>query len=208
MGLYHDRIVPRLVHWALRSQFADLRAETVRGLSGEILEIGFGSGLNLPYYPPQVRRLLAVEPSDTAWKLAREAIEAAPFPVERLGETAESIPLPDASVDAAVSTWTLCTIPDAGRALREVRRVLRPGGIFRFLEHGRSDEPRVARWQDRLTPLQKRLAGGCHINRPIGRLLEGAGFAREEMETFYARRPKSVFFFYQGTARKSLDQNY
>ncbi len=180
----------------------------MRGLSGEILEIGFGSGLNLPYYPPQVRRLLAVEPSDTAWKLAREAIEAAPFPVERLGETAESIPLPDASVDAAVSTWTLCTIPDAGRALREVRRVLRPGGIFRFLEHGRSDEPRVARWQDRLTPLQKRLAGGCHINRPIGRLLEGAGFAREEMETFYARRPKSVFFFYQGTARKSLDQNY
>lgn len=208
MGLYHDRIAPRLIHWALRShEFAVSRAETVRGLSGEVLEIGFGSGLNLPYYPPEVRRLLAVEPSDTAWKLARKAIEAAPFPVERLGETAESIPLPDASVDAAVSTWTLCTIPDAGQALREVRRVLRPGGVFRFLEHGRSDEPRVARWQDRLTPLQKRLAGGCHINRPIGRLIEEAGFTLE-VETFYARRPKVVFFFYHGAAKESLKRYY
>ncbi|HVR97444.1 MAG TPA: class I SAM-dependent methyltransferase [Thermoanaerobaculia bacterium] len=205
MGLYHDRIVPRLVHWALRAEeFASVRAETVRGLSGEVLEIGFGSGLNLPYYPPEVRRLLAVEPSGTAWELARTAIEAAPFPVELAGETAESIPLPDASVDAAVSTWTLCTIPDAGQALREVRRVLRPGGVFRFLEHGRSDEPHVARWQDRLTPLQKRLAGGCHINRPIGRLIEDAGFALEDMKTYYARRPKTVFFFYHGTAEKSL----
>ncbi len=207
MGLYQDRIAPRLVHWALRSQFADFRAETVRGLSGEVLEIGFGSGLNLPYYPPEVRRLLAVEPSDTAWKLAREKIEASPFPVERIGDTAESIPLPDASMDAVVSTWTLCTIPDAGRALREVRRVLRPGGVFHFLEHGRSDEPRVARWQDLLTPLQKRLAGGCHINRPIGRLLEDAGLA-VAMSTFYARRPKAVFFFYQGTAEKRLIRDY
>jgi ubiquinone/menaquinone biosynthesis C-methylase UbiE len=208
MGLYHDRIAPRLIHWALRSrEFADFRAETVRGLSGEVLEIGLGSGLNLPYYPPEVRRLLAVEPSDTAWKLAREAIEATPFPVERLGEAAESIPLPDASVDAAVSTWTLCTIPDASQALREIRRVLRPGGVFRFLEHGRSDEPRVARWQDRLTPLQKRLAGGCHINRPIGRLIEDAGLTLE-MRTFYARRPKSVFFFYQGSAKRFLNYDH
>ena len=122
------------------------------------------------------------------------------FPVEPLGDTAESLPLPGASIDAAVSTWTLCTIPDVERALKEIRRVLRPDGQLRFVEHGRSPEPRVARWQDRLTPLQKRLAGGCHLNRPIDRLIEGAGFRLDRIDRFYVRGPKIGTYLYAGVA--------
>jgi ubiquinone/menaquinone biosynthesis C-methylase UbiE len=201
MHLYTDRFLPHLVHWALRGgTFRRLRQECLRGLSGTVLEVGFGSGLNLPWYPREVTRLWFVEPSREARRMAREAIAAAPFPVEPLGDTAESIPLPDAAVDAVVSTWTLCTIPDVDAALREMRRVLRPGGQFRFVEHGRSPEPRVARWQDRLTPLQKRLAGGCHLNRPIDRLIEGAGFRLDRIDRFYVRGPKVGTYLYAGVA--------
>jgi ubiquinone/menaquinone biosynthesis C-methylase UbiE len=201
MSLYNDLIVPRLVHWTLRGpEFDRLRRECVADLSGTVLEVGFGSGLNLTFYPPEVTRLLAVEPSRLAWKMAGEAVAAAPFPVEVVSETAESLPLEDGSVEAAVSTWTLCTIPDVKRALAEVRRVLEPGGAFRFVEHGRSHEPKVARWQDRLTPIQKRLAGGCHLNRRIGELVEEAGFRLERLATFYLSRPKIATYFYQGSA--------
>jgi len=201
MPFYTDRFVPHLVHWTLRGgAFRKLRQECVQGLSGTVLEVGFGSGLNLPWYPREVAKLWFIEPSQEARRMAREAIETVPFPVEPLGTTAESIPLPDASVDAVVSTWTLCTIPDVARALREMRRVLRPGGPFRFVEHGRSPEPRVARWQDRLTPFQKRLAGGCHLNRPIDRLIEEAGFRLDRIERFYVRGPKVGTFLYSGSA--------
>jgi ubiquinone/menaquinone biosynthesis C-methylase UbiE len=201
MRLYTDRFLPHLVHWMLRGgTFRQLRQECVRGLSGTVLEVGFGSGLNLPWYPREVTRLWFLEPSPEARRMAREAIAAAPFPVEPLGDTAESIPLAEASVDAVVSTWTLCTIPDVETALREMRRVLRPGGQFRFVEHGRSPEPRVARWQDRLTPLQKRLAGGCHLNRPIDRLIEGAGFRLDRIDRFYVRGPKIGTYLYAGVA--------
>jgi ubiquinone/menaquinone biosynthesis C-methylase UbiE len=201
MPFYTDRFLPHLVHWALRGgTFRQLRQECVRGLSGTVLEVGFGSGLNLPWYPREVTRLWFLEPSPEARRMAREAIAAAPFPVEPLGDTAESIPLAEASVDAVVSTWTLCTIPDVETALREMRRVLRPGGQLRFVEHGRSPEPRVARWQDRLTPLQKRLAGGCHLNRPIDRLIEGAGFRLDRIERFYVRGPKIGTYLYAGVA--------
>ncbi|HSG40153.1 MAG TPA: class I SAM-dependent methyltransferase, partial [Thermoanaerobaculia bacterium] len=159
--------------------------------------------LNLPFYPREVRKLYAVEPADEAWKLAGEAVTTAPFPVERTGASAESIPLPDSSVDAVVSTFTLCTIPDPGLALREIRRVLRPGGIFHFAEHGRaSDDRRVARWQDLLTPVQKRLAGGCHLNRRIEPLITAAGLRIEGVDNFYLRRPKVVMCIYAGTAMK------
>lgn len=201
MRLYTDRFLPHLVHWVLRGgTFRRLRQECLRGLSGTVLEVGFGSGLSLPWYPREVTRLWFVEPSHEARRMAHAAIAAAPFPVEPLGDTAESIPLADASVDAVVSTWTLCTIPDVETALREMRRVLRPDGQFRFVEHGRSPEPRVARWQDRLTPLQKRLAGGCHLNRPIDRLIEAAGFRLDRIDRFYVRGPKIGTYLYAGVA--------
>jgi ubiquinone/menaquinone biosynthesis C-methylase UbiE len=205
MPFYTDRVLPHLVHWTLRSgRFRRLRQECLQGLSGTVLEVGFGSGLNLPWYPREVNRLWFIEPSAEARRMAREAIAAAPFPVEPLGGPlgagAEAIPLPDGAVDAAVSTWTLCTIPDVERALREMRRVLRPGGQFRFVEHGRSSEARVARWQDRLTPLQKKLAGGCHLNRPIDRLIEEAGFRLERINRFYGKGPKIATYLYAGVA--------
>lgn len=201
MSCYTDRFLPHLVHWTLRgATFRPLRQECLRGLSGTVLEVGFGSGLNLPWYPREVTRLWFLEPSREARRMARAAIAAASFPVEPLGDTAESIPLPEAAVDAVVSTWTLCTIPDVEAALREMRRVLRPGGQFRFVEHGRSSEPRVARWQDRLTPLHKRLAGGCHLNRPIDRLIEEAGFRLDRIDRFYVRGPKIATYLYAGVA--------
>jgi ubiquinone/menaquinone biosynthesis C-methylase UbiE len=201
MGFYTDHVVPRLVHWALQGgEIEDLRARAVSGLAGTVLEVGFGSGLNLLHYPASVERLWAVEPSDVAWRMARQAIARVPFPVERTGSTAEAIPLPDDAADAAVSTFTLCTVPDVERALAEIRRVLRPGGAFRFVEHGRTAEPRIARWQDRLTPIQKRLAGGCHLNREIDRLVWEAGFRLERLACFYIRGPKVGTHIFQGTA--------
>lgn len=205
MPFYTERVLPRLVHWTLSGgEFRGLRQKYLAGLSGNVLEVGFGSGLSLPHYSGRVSKLFAVEPSSGARNLARKAIAAAPFPVEFAGATAESIPLPDASLDAAVSTWTLCTIPDVERALGEIRRVLKPGGTFRFIEHGRSPEPRVARWQDRLTPLQKRLAGGCHLNRRIGELIAGAGLRLERLDNFYVRGPKIGTYMYAGAAEKPL----
>lgn len=203
MPLWKDRILPRLVHRALRSrEIGEIRSRYLGGMEGTILEIGFGSGLNLPHLSGQVEKLYAVEPSATAWELAREAVERAPFPVERRGETAESIPLPDASVDHAVSAFTLCTVPGVAQALAEVRRVLRPGGTFRFVEHGRSPEPRVARWQDRLTPIQKRVAGGCHLNRDIEELIRAAGFRIERLDRFHVQGPKVATHVYAGTAAR------
>lgn len=201
MPFYIDRLLPHLVHWTLRGRaFRKLRQECLRGLSGTVLEVGSGSGLNLPWYPRDVTKLWLIEPSEEARRMAQKAIAAAPFPVEPLGVGAEAIPLPDGSVDAVVSTWTLCTIPDVERALAEMRRVLAPGGQFRFIEHGLSPDARVARWQDRLTPLQKKLAGGCHLNRPIDRLIEGAGFRLDRIERFYLSGPKVATYLYAGVA--------
>lgn len=203
MPLWTDRILPRLVHCTLRSrEIGEVRSRYLGGVDGTVLEIGFGSGLNLPHLPGGVAKLYAVEPSDTAWELARKAVERAPLPVERIAGTAEAIPLPDASMDHAVSAFTLCTIPGVAQALAEVRRVLRPGGTFRFVEHGRSPEPRVARWQDRLTPLQKRVAGGCHLNRDIEELIQGAGFRIERLDRFHVQGPKVATYLYAGMAAR------
>lgn len=202
MPLWKDRILPRLVHCALRSrEIGEVRSRYLGGTGGTVLEIGFGSGLNLPYLG-NIGKLYAVEPSETAWEMARETVERMPFPVERIAGSAESIPLPDASMDHAVSAFTLCTIPGVAQALSEVRRVLRPGGTFRFVEHGRSPEPRVARWQDRLTPIQKRLAGGCHLNRDIEELIRGAGFRIERLDRFHVQGPKVATHVYAGTAAR------
>ncbi|HWM89677.1 MAG TPA: class I SAM-dependent methyltransferase [Thermoanaerobaculia bacterium] len=201
MALWKDRILPWFVHAALRTtEFQEVRSEYLGKAEGQVLEIGFGSGLNLPHLSDRVRKLYAVEPADAAWRIARATVERAPFPVERTGTTAEAIPLPDGSVDEVISSFSLCTIPDAEKALREVRRVLRPGGTFRFVEHGRSEDARIAKWQDRLDPVQQWLAGGCHLNREPDRLLREAGFRIERLDRFEIPGPRVIMSLYGGAA--------
>lgn len=168
------------------------RRTTLASVSGTVVEIGFGSGTNLPYYPSSVERVLAVEPAAHAVELAADRIGAAPFPVEVVGLDGEHLPMDDASADSVVSTFTLCTISDAQLALAEVRRVLRPGGTFHVLEHGLADDDRVRRWQRRVEPLQCRLAGGCHTTRHVPSLLSDAGFEWAEMHRWYAGRPRTL----------------
>lgn len=208
MGVYRDRVLPRLTDVAVRGRrFQEVRARVTAGLTGDVLEVGFGSGLNLPHYPEGVRRVLAVEPAPGGRRLAARRLAACgaagnPVALEYIGLDGEVLPLGDAAVDHVLSTWTLCTIPDAGRALAEIRRVLRPGGTFRFAEHGLSKDPAVARWQDRLTPLQRRVAGGCHLNRPIDRLITGAGLAITHLEAYQMQGPKPYVCMYEGSAMK------
>jgi SAM-dependent methyltransferase len=188
MGFYGDQIVPRIINVACGAKTAGpLRRRVCAGLAGDVVELGFGSGHNVPFYPAGVTRVLAVEPSDVGWRLAAERVKAATVPVQRSGLDGQSLPFPDDSFDAALSTWTLCTIPDVDAALRELRRVLKPGGTLHFLEHGLAPDAQVRRWQRRLEPLQYRLAGGCRLTRPIADLLTAAGFTIREVEVFYER---------------------
>jgi SAM-dependent methyltransferase len=179
MSLYADWILPWLIEAQLgKPDIAATRAELLRGLSGEVLEVGFGSGLSLPHYPRAVTRLYVLDPHRPPLKRVAARIAAASFPVVTLPYPGDGpYPLAEGTVDAVVSFFTLCTIPDVAAALREMRRILKPGGTFAFLEHGASEQARVLAWQRRLTPLQKRIAGGCHLDRPIDRLVEAAGFA-------------------------------
>lgn len=187
---YEHNVLPRVIDKACAAKpFRSARRELVEGLSGTVLEIGFGSGLNLPVYPCEVERLLAVDPAPLGRRLAAERIAAAPFPVDDVGRDGAHLDLEDASIDHVVSTFTLCTIPDVELALAEVRRVLRPDGTFRVLEHGLSDDPAVAAWQHRLTPIQRRVAGGCHLDRPVLRLVEGAGFRADRVRRWSAGWP-------------------
>ena len=181
-------MLPRVTNVACgRKSTAPLRQRVCEQLAGQVVEIGFGSGLNIPYYPAAVTEVAAVEPADVGWQLAAKRVAASAVPVRRAGLDGQALPFPDASFDAAVSTWTLCTIPDVAAALRELRRVLKPGGTLHFVEHGLAPDERVQAWQHRFEPLQKRVAGGCHLTRPIIGLLIAAGFSITDVEVFYER---------------------
>jgi ubiquinone/menaquinone biosynthesis C-methylase UbiE len=202
MGFYQDQIVPLLINWSMRQKdLAAYRARIIPAAEGRVLEIGIGSGLNLPFYSRNVARVIGLEPSPRLLAMARQVERTGNGSVEFIEGSAEAIPLQDASVDAVVTTWTLCSIPDALRALRDMRRVLRPGGRLLFVEHGLAPDPNVIWWQDRLTPFWKRLGGGCHLNRAIGALIEGAGFQFDRLQTGYMRGPKPMTFMYEGSAR-------
>jgi ubiquinone/menaquinone biosynthesis C-methylase UbiE len=186
MGLYGEQVLPRIINLACsRPPGKPLRERVCATLAGDVIEIGFGTGLNVPFYPPAVRHVSAIEPSDLAWKLAGERIASSAVKVDRGGLDGQALGFDDDSFDCAVSTWTMCTIVDIDAALAELRRVLRPGGTLHFVEHGLAPDESVIRWQRRLEPVQKCLVGGCHLTRQIVDLVEGAGFTIKEVETFY-----------------------
>ena len=203
MGLYRDQVLPRFTNVLLDSKdYGRVRDRVASRLSGEVLEVGFGSGLNVPYYPASVRRVRAVDPAAVGRKLAAKRVAASPVPVEYVGLDGQRLPLESESVDHVLVTWTMCTIPDVDEALREMHRVLRAGGQVHFAEHGLSPDAKVAKWQHRLDPIQGWWAGGCHLNRPIDRLVEKAGFELTRLENFYTKGPKSTTYTYEGVATK------
>jgi len=201
MSFYKDRVVPHLVNLSMRQEtFVIYRQRVTSAATGRILEIGIGSGLNLRHYCDRATHVIGLDPSMKLLSMAESAPRRPMLSVEFLEGTAEAIPMEDASVDTVVSTWTLCTIPDVHRALTEMRRVLRPGGHLLFVEHGRSSDASVRRWQDRLTPLWKCIGGGCHLNRAISQLIENAGFRIERLDTGYMKGPRPMTFMYEGAA--------
>jgi len=202
MGLYTDHILPRCIDFALsRPPILELRARVTQGLAGRVLEVGFGSGLNLPYYPREVTHVWALDPALLAPSLSAARRAASPLPVEWLTLTTDRrLPLADGAVDAVLSTFTLCTIPEIGPALRELYRVLKPCGKLHFLEHGLSPEARVARLQHFFTPLQRKLAGGCHLDRPIADLLRDAGFCLDALRNYHLPGPKPATYMFEGVA--------
>lgn len=201
--LYSRLIFPRLLELSMRSEAMDsYRQQLLAEVSGDVLEIGFGTGLNLPYYPAVVTSLTAVDPNEGMSAIAQKRIEASPIPVKTVALSGESLPMPDASFDNVVCTWTLCSIPHVEKALSEAYRVLKPSGRFFFIEHGLSDEPSVQTWQNRLTPIQRVVAGGCRLNRRIDELVSAA-FDEVTVTEFYGENlPKVMGYFYQGTARR------
>ena len=204
MGLYSDHILPRGINWVMsRAEFTAQRLRVVPNLQGRVLEIGFGSGLNLPYYPSATTRIYALDPVTLGRKLAAQRIAACPTPVEFIELNDGKYALDSQSVDAVLSTWTMCTIPDLANALAEIKRVLVPGGQLHFLEHGLSRKASVARWQKRLTPLQKCIAGGCRLDVDHELELRNAGFAIQELDQFkMPNAPATIGSTYLGVAAK------
>ena len=203
MGWYGDRVFPRVLNKAMNtSHTRRIRQEVCAPLAGDVLEIGFGTGLNLPYMTSRITRLRVVDPMERGRALGAARIAASPVPVEFIGLDGQSLPVDDASVDAVLATWTLCSIPDPVAAVREIRRVLRPEGRFHFVEHGRSPDDKVLAWQNRLNGIQGRLACGCNINRDMVAIVRDGGLTIETLATFYAKDgPKILGWTFQGTAR-------
>lgn len=202
MGVYQRWVLPRLIDLAMRNkEVTRYRRKLVPGAAGSVIELGAGSGLNLPFYGAQVTRLHALDPSEALQAMASRKLAQAAFPVDLLLGSAEEIPLADRSVDTVVTTWTLCSIPDVTKALREARRVLKPDGSLLFVEHGHAPDLGVAAWQRRIEPMWKPLAGGCHLTRPIDRLIREAGFEITELETTYLKGPRPLTYTYAGRAR-------
>jgi ubiquinone/menaquinone biosynthesis C-methylase UbiE len=201
MGFYADWLAPRLCDFAMRNaRLAPYRRRVVAAAEGRVLEIGIGSGLNLSLYGANVERVFGLDPSPVLIEKAAQAGKRAGARVELLRASAERIPLESRSIDTIVMTWVGCSIPDVETALAEMRRVLKPGGSMLFVEHGRSPEARVARWQDRLDPVWRRISGGCHMNRQIDISLRRSGFRIERLETGYMPGPKLLTFLYEGRA--------
>jgi ubiquinone/menaquinone biosynthesis C-methylase UbiE len=202
MGLYQDWVVPTLIDLSMRNKRLRPYRERVAGAAeGRVLDLGIGSGLNLPFYSRQVGEVFGLDPSTRLLARARSKTQGMQTPVHLLEGSAERIPLPDHSMDTIVMTWTGCSIPEIGAALNEIRRVLSPAGRLLFVEHGRAPEQSVARWQDRLDPIWRRFSGGCHLNRKIDDLLSSAGFRIDRLETGYIPGPRIMTFLYEGVAR-------
>jgi ubiquinone/menaquinone biosynthesis C-methylase UbiE len=202
MSFYNDVVLPRLCHLVMGNQrLVPYRERVIGSAEGRVLEIGIGSGLNLPFYRPAVREIVGLEPVPQLIAMARQVAERTPIPVTFIQESAEAIPLENDTVDTVVTTWTLCTIPQAYRALDEMRRVLKSSGRLLFVEHGLAPDVGVRRWQNWLTPAWKRIGGGCHLNRPIRTMIENAGFRLDRVESAYMPGPKPFAFIYEGSAQ-------
>jgi ubiquinone/menaquinone biosynthesis C-methylase UbiE len=204
MGFYREWIIPYLVQTSMRHEaLVAYRERTVSCAAGQILEIGIGSGLNLRYYGDRAKHVIGLDPSAKLLAMADKADRRTDLSVELVKGSAEIIPIEDKTIDTVLTTWTLCSVADVNRALSEMRRVLKPNGLLLFVEHGLSPDDEVHRWQDRLNPIWKCVAGGCNLNRAIAQLIQVAGFRIERMDTGYMKGPKPMTFMYEGRARST-----
>lgn len=204
MGLYSRFVFPKVINFVMSSgQMKKARDRTLAGVSGEIFEIGFGTGLNLPFYPEGVKRILTADVNEGMCVAAKKAINMSSIEVENQVMDGEKLPLEDDRFDSVVCTWTLCSIKNVDLALREIHRILKPGGRFFFVEHGLAEDPKVSRWQHRLTPLQRKIGDGCHLNRDIKELIGDHRFRFEEFENYYMEKVPRIFgYTYRGVAAK------
>jgi len=201
MPFYNDHILPHVINLAMRNrELSPYRQRVVSQAHGRVLEIGIGSGLNLPLYGSRVDAILGLDPAARLLTMAKDAANRSKMPVTLITGSAQAIPIDRGSIDTLVTTWTLCSISDVSAALQEMRRVLKASGQLLFVEHGSAPEENVRKWQNRLTPVWKKIGGGCHLNRPISVLIEDAGFRMIRLDTGYAKGPRPMTFFYEGCA--------
>ncbi|KST65764.1 class I SAM-dependent methyltransferase [Mastigocoleus testarum] len=205
MGFYSQNILPYLLDWSLSvPSVGKYRQEVLANVEGEVLEIGFGTGLNLSYYPESIRKIITIDSNPGVHKLAQKRIGKSSITVDHRILSGENLPMADNTFDSVVSTWTLCSIHYVEQALKEIYRVLKPGGKFFFIEHGLSNEPEVQVWQNRLNPVQKVIGDGCHLNRNIRQIIEQQ-FSKVSLEEFYLENePKFLGYTYKGIATKAV----